>query len=112
MKSSSLAYEKINSIYQSIQSKELSFEEAVSKSSEDLASKDAGGDLGLSSGDAFPEEFESAISSMQLNSISPIIELEDSLHILKLTEIIKPQIRTKAEMSEELLTELMLKHWL
>jgi len=105
--SSSLAYEKINSIYQSIQSKELSFEEAVSKSSEDLASKDAGGDLGLSSGDAFPEEFESAISSMQLNSISPIIELEDSLHILKLTEIIKPQIRTKAEMSEELLTELV-----
>ena len=105
--SSSLAYEKINSIYQSIQSKELSFEEAVSKSSEDLVSKDAGGDLGLSSGDAFPEEFESAILLMQLNSISPIIELEDSLHILKLTEIIKPQIRTKAEMSEELLTELV-----
>lgn len=105
--SSSSAYEKINSIYQSIQSKELSFEEAVSKSSEDLASKDAGGDLGLSSGDAFPEEFESAILLMQLNSISPIIELEDSLHILKLTEIIKPQIRTKAEMSEELLTELV-----
>ena len=105
--SSSSAYEKINSIYQSIQSKEFSFEEAVSKSSEDLASKDAGGDLGLSSGDAFPEEFESAILLMQLNSISPIIELEDSLHILKLTEIIKPQIRTKAEMSEELLTELV-----
>ena len=105
--SSSLAYEKINSIYQNIQSKELSFEEAVSQSSEDLASKDAGGDLGLSSGDAFPKEFESAILSMQLNSISPIIELEDSLHILKLTEIIKPQIRTKAEISEELLTELV-----
>ena len=79
----------------------------MSQSSEDLASKDAGGDLGLSSGDAFPEEFESAILSMQLNSISPIIELEDSLHILKLTEIIKPQIRTKSEMSEELLTELV-----
>ena len=105
--SSSLAYEKINSIYQSIQSNELSFDEAVSQSSEDLASKDAGGDLGLSSGDAFPEEFENAILSMQLNSISPIIELEDSLHILKLTEIIKPQIRTKSEMSEELLTELV-----
>tara|TARA_Y100001970_G_scaffold12947_1_gene14774 strand:+ start:82 stop:1944 length:1863 start_codon:yes stop_codon:yes gene_type:complete len=105
--SSSSAYEKINSIYQSIQSKELSFEEAVSKSSEDLASKDDGGDLGLSSGDAFPEEFESAILLMQLNSISPIIELEDSLHILKLTEIIKPQVRTIAEMSKELLTELV-----
>ena len=105
--SSSIAYEEINSIYKSIQSKEVSFEDAVSKSSEDLASKDTGGDLGLSSGDAFPEEFESAILSMQLNSISSIIELEDSLHILKLTEVIKPQIKTKAEMSRELLNELV-----
>ena len=104
---SSIAYEKINSIYESIKLKEISFEDAVSKSSEDLASKDSNGDLGLSSGDAFPEEFESAILVMQLNSISPIIELEDSLHILKLTEVIKPQIKTKSEMSKELLNELV-----
>ena len=104
---SSIAYEKINSIYESIRLKEISFEDAVSKSSEDLASKDSNGDLGLSSGDAFPEEFESAILLMQLNSISSIIELEDSLHILKLTEVIKPQIKTKSEMSKELLNELV-----
>ena len=102
-----LAYEKINSIYESIQLKEMLFEDAVSQSSEDLASKDANGDLGLSSGDAFPEAFENAILSMNLNSISPIIELEDSLHILKLTEVIKPQIKTKTEMSDELLNELI-----
>ena len=105
--SSSLAYEKVNSIYQSIQATEISFEDAVSNSSEDLASKDSDGDLGLSSGDAFPEEFESAILSMQLNAISPIIELDDSLHILKLTEVIKPQIKSKLEMSQELLDELI-----
>ena len=102
-----IAYKKINSIYESIQSKEMLFEDAVSQSSEDLASKDANGDLGLSSGDAFPEAFENAILSMNLNSISPIIELEDSLHILKLTEVIKPQIKTKTEMSDELLNELI-----
>ena len=102
-----IAYKKINSIYEGIQSKEILFEDAVSQSSEDLASKDANGDLGLSSGDAFPEEFENAILSMNLNSISPIIELEDSLHILKLTEVIKPQIKTKTEMSDELLKELI-----
>ena len=105
--SSSLAYEKINSIFNRLQAKELSFEDAVSESSDDLASKDSGGDLGLSSGDAFPEEFENAILSMQLNSISPIIELEDSFHILKLTEIIEPQINTKSEMSEQLMNELI-----
>ena len=101
------AYETINNIYKSLESKEILFEYAVSQSSEDLASKDIGGDLGLSSGDAFPEEFENAILSMQLDSISPIIELEDSLHILKLTEVIKPQIKTKTEMSEKLLSELI-----
>ena len=105
--SPSLAFEKVNSIYESIQAKEISFEDAVSNYSEDDASKDSGGDLGLSSGDAFPEEFENAILSMQLNSISPIIELEDSLHVLKLTEVIKPQIKTKTEISDELLSELI-----
>ena len=104
---SALAFATINRIFESLQSQEILFEDAVSKFSEDLASKDTGGDLGLSSGDAFPEEFENAIMSMTLNSISPIIELTDSLHILKLTEVIKPQIKTKAEMSEELLSELI-----
>ena len=105
--SSLLAFEAIKSLYKSIQSEEISFEDAVSSSSDDLASKDTGGDLGLSSGDAFPEEFEKALLSMQLNSISSIIELEDSFHVLKLTEVIKPQIKTKAEMSQELLNELI-----
>ena len=105
--SSSLAYEAIKNIYESIQSQEVSFEDAVSNSSEDLASKDTAGDLGLSSGDAFPEEFERAILSMELNSISSIIELEDSLHILKLTEVIKPKVKSKSDMSQELLNELV-----
>ena len=105
--SSLLAFEAIKSLYKSIQSEEISFEDAVSSSSDDLASKDTGGDLGFSSGDAFPEEFENALLSMQLNSISSIIELEDSFHVLKLTEVIKPQIKTKAEMSQELLNELI-----
>jgi len=104
---SALAFATINRIFESLESQEILFEDAVSKFSEDLASKDTGGDLGLSSGDAFPEEFENAILSMTLNSISPIIELTDSLHILKLTEVIKPQIKTKTEMSEELLSELI-----
>ena len=105
--SSAEAYELINSIYTKILSQELSFEEAVSASSDDLASRDSGGDLGMSSGDAFPEEFENAIVSMELNSISSIIELEDSFHILKLTEVIKPTIKTKAVVSKELLDELV-----
>ena len=105
--SSTQAYEKIDLIYEKISSKEITFEDAVSASSDDLASKDSGGDLGLSSGNAFPDEFEKAILSMKLNGVSPVIELEDSFHILKLTEVIKPIIKTKSDVSKELLEELV-----
>jgi peptidyl-prolyl cis-trans isomerase D len=101
------ARSKISEDYQMIQSGQISFEDLVSKSSEDLASKDSLGDLGLSSGDAFPPEFEEAILGLSLNETSQVIELEDSLHILKLTEVLKPTIKTKAEMEKELKDELV-----
>jgi hypothetical protein len=44
---------------------------------------------------------------MSLNETSQVIELEDSLHILKLTEILKPSIKTQAEMEKELEDELI-----
>ena len=101
------AREKIDSLLTSIESNKISFEEAVSASSEDLASKDVSGDLGMSSGDAFPVEFEDVIATMQLNAISSVIELEDSFHILKLTEVIKPEIKSKSEMAKTILDELV-----
>ena len=101
------ARSKISEDYQMIQSGQISFEDLVSKSSEDLASKDSLGDLGVSSGDAFPPEFEEAILGLSLNETSQVIELEDSLHILKLTEVLKPTIKTKAEMEKELKDELV-----
>jgi peptidyl-prolyl cis-trans isomerase D len=101
------ARSKISEDYQMIQSGQISFEDLVSKSSEDLASKDSLGDLGLSSGDAFPPEFEEAILGLSLNETSQVIELEDSLHILKLTEVLKPTIKTKSEMEKELQDELV-----
>ena len=101
------AREKIDSLLTSIESNKISFEEAVSASSEDLASKDVSGDLGMSSGDAFPVEFEDVIATMQLNAISSVIELEDSFHILKLTEVIKPEIKSKSEMTKTILDELV-----
>ena len=101
------ARSKISEDYQMIQSGQISFEDLVSKSSEDLASKDSLGDLGLSSGDAFPPEFEEAILGLSLNETSQVIELDDSLHILKLTEVLKPTIKTKSEMEKELQDELV-----
>ena len=98
---------KILEDYELIFSGQISFEEMVSNSSEDLASKDELGDLGFSSGDAFPVEFEDAIKQMNVNDISKIIELEDTFHILKLTEVLQAEIKPKSEVEQELLNELI-----
>ena len=102
-----LARSKILQDFEKIKSGKITFEDLVSTSSEDLASKDALGDLGLSSGDAFPEEFENAIQIMNVNDISEVIELEDTFHILKLTEVIKAEIKPKSQVEKELLNELI-----
>ena len=102
-----LARSKILQDYEKIKSGLTSFEDIVSTFSDDEASKDELGDLGLSSGDAFPPEFEEAIIKMSLNDISEIIELEDTLHILKLTEVLKAEIKPKSEVEKELLNELV-----
>jgi len=98
---------KIESAQKSLQVNEITFEALVAESSEDLASKDSMGDLGLSSGDAFPDEFEEALISMQVDETSAIIELEDSFHILKLTEVLQPEVKSKASVEKELLAELV-----
>jgi peptidyl-prolyl cis-trans isomerase D len=101
------AKNSIEQILTDMQTGSMTFEEAVVASSDDLASKDSLGDLGLSSGDAFPEEFEVAITSMSLNDLSDVIELEDSFHVLKLTETLKPEIKNLGDMSKQLLEELV-----
>jgi len=101
------ARQSIDTVLNDIQSGMLTFEDAVTESSDDEGSKDSFGDLGLSSGDAFPEEFEAAISSMALNELSEVLELEDSFHILKLTEVLKPEVKSLAVMEKQLLEELV-----
>jgi peptidyl-prolyl cis-trans isomerase D len=98
---------KIESAQKALQANEITFEALVAESSEDLASKDSMGDLGLSSGDAFPDEFEETLTSMQVDETSAIIELEDSFHILKLTEVLQPEVKSKASVEKELLAELV-----
>ncbi|MDA9785213.1 SurA N-terminal domain-containing protein [Gammaproteobacteria bacterium] len=105
--SSADARQSIDKVLKDIQSGLLTFENAVSESSDDAGSKDSFGDLGLSSGDAFPEEFETAISSMALNELSEVLELDDSFHILKLTEVLKPEVNSLAVMEMQLLEELV-----
>ena len=63
-----------------------SFEALVKQYSDDIVTKDSGGDLEYFDTDIFPEEFSIAINNLELNDISDIVELDDSYHLIKITE--------------------------
>ena len=85
------------------------FNEVVLGFSEDIISKELEGDIGYSSGDVFPEEFESSLSKMSEGEVSDIIfsDATNSFHILKLTEINKEEANPFDDMKDDLLEELI-----
>ena len=66
------------------------FQELVNEFSDDEGTKNSGGSLGVSDGNAFPEEFEIALENMEEEQVSNPILLETSIHLLKLTNIQTP----------------------
>ena len=73
--SESEASDLINEIFNDINTSNIDFVTAVNEFSEDEASIEESGDLGYSSGDAFPDEFESVIAKLKLNEVSSPIDL-------------------------------------
>ena len=101
------ALNKLLSIKSQLDEGSLDFADAVTQFSEDDATVDSSGDLGYSAGFAFPDEFETALGGMSLNATSNIIDLEDTLHILKLTELVEPEIKAFEESANELKAEFI-----
>ena len=54
--------------------------------SDDVGSAGNGGDLGFSSGDAFPEEMEEAIAALEPNNLSAPVETSAGTHLIIVTE--------------------------
>lgn len=80
-----------------------SFIELADTYSDDIGSKSLGGDLGFTDGTVFPEEFENKISELDVNDISDLIELENSFHVLKITERNQSYI-SKEDVKESILS--------
>ena len=101
-----LALERIRLIYSKLE--DDNFINLVSEFSEDEGSKNSGGDLGISDGTAFPEEFEKALVNLNLGDVSEPIYLADSqsYHLIKLTELISPKPESFEERKEKI--ELLL----
>ena len=75
--------------------------------SDDIASKDVGGDLDYFDSDIFPVEFGVALEGMNVNEISNVIELDETFHILKMTEFNQVDVMTLDEMRDSIINELV-----
>ena len=83
------------------------FSDLASEYSEDVVTKENGGDLDYFERDIFPEEFEEGIKNLGLGDFSNIIDLEDTLHIIKVTEINKQEPLSEDQVTDELIDELV-----
>jgi peptidyl-prolyl cis-trans isomerase D len=52
--------------------------------SDDLGSKEQGGDLGFTKGDAFPVEFETALATLKVGEVSSAVKTDAGTHFIKL----------------------------
>ncbi|GHD29736.1 SurA N-terminal domain-containing protein [Halioglobus pacificus] len=62
------------------------FAQLAGELSADIGSAAAGGDLGFSSGDAFPEEMEEAIAALEVGQVSEPVTTDAGVHLILLTE--------------------------
>ena len=82
--------------------KDFAFEKLAEEFSDDFGSSTNGGDLGYTDGSILPEEFESEIINLQVNEVSEVIEMSNSLHILKITEK-NEQIFSKEDVKNQII---------
>ena len=83
------------------------FSSIAAEYSEDIVTKDIGGDLDYFEKDIFPVEFDEAIQGLELNEYSKIIELEDTFHILKVTEKNIQEPLSEDQVKDDLVRELI-----
>lgn len=63
------------------------FAELAKEYSDDLGSKSSGGELGYTSGDTFPEAFETALANLAVGEVSKPVKTDAGYHLIKLLDI-------------------------
>lgn len=82
--------------------------------SEDFGSSDLGGDLGFTSGDTFPEAFETALAALEIGQVSAPVVTDAGTHFVKLLdtqrqsfELADESMRIKQDLLRESATNLL-----
>lgn len=86
----------------------MSFSEVAQEFSEDVGSAEGGGDLGYTSGEAFPEEMEEAIAQLEPGTVSGPVETDAGTHLILVTERKPGEVVSLEEMRAQLEEDLQL----
>lgn len=68
------------------------FAELAKTYSDDPGSREEGGDLGFTSGDIFPQEFEQALAALEVGQVSDPVTTDSGTHFIKLLEIEEAEV--------------------
>ena len=82
------------------------FGDEAKKFSADAGSAANDGLLGFTSGESFPTEFEEALANLKVGELSPIVETEAGLHLIKLVSVRKPELPSVDEARLEITERL------
>jgi peptidyl-prolyl cis-trans isomerase D len=85
-----------------------SFNALVSEYSDDLGSKEMAGDLGITDGATFPEAFEAALASLEVDQVSGPIRTDAGTHFIKLVSMQQAQAPSLEESREAIRDEIAL----
>lgn len=84
----------------------VEFAEVARRLSDDAGSATRGGDLGYSSGDAFPEAMEQAVADMDVGEVSEPVQTDAGTHLVLVTERRDVEAPTFEEMRPQLVDRL------
>ena len=104
--SDEIAFDVISDVYSKLKNGD-NFSDIALAYSDDVVTKDSGGDLEYFDADVFPQEFANALKDLDVEDLSEIVELEDTLHILKVTELNTSEVMSLSEMENILIEELV-----
>ncbi len=99
------AEQKIAEVQQKLDAGE-DFAALATEYSDDFGTKDTGGNLGITTGDAFPPAFESTLSSLKQGEVSTPVVVDGATHFIKLVSVKEEEAPTFDESKTRIESEL------
>ncbi|WP_415900838.1 SurA N-terminal domain-containing protein [Neptuniibacter sp. QD48_11] len=97
---------KIDAIAERLKAGEV-FEELAKSESQDPASAEMGGDLGINEKGVFSTDFEDALYALEKGAVSEPVRSEFGYHLIKLVDVVESEVPAFAKAEAELRSDLL-----